>query len=181
MGAGLVGRAIAYGVDVSLQPNEYRLLIGMCLTALDSDERPRYFDSREAMALFLGRRVTDHGPDRAAAFQAVKVALQGLVKVGALERVRKGGNGRRAEYILRLDVDASLSTAEGRRRAAGVGRAYPSGVRPPYQLGYAEPTDEVGRAYPSGIEEPQEPQEELSRLNETTSLGPVDNQRGRAA
>jgi hypothetical protein len=182
MGANLVGRAIAYAVDVPLQPNEFRLLVGMCLTALDSDTPPRYFDSREASALVLGRRVPDHSPgndaasrERAAAFQSVKMALAGLVKVGAIKRARAGGNGRRAEYTIVLDLPTSLSTAEVRRRTAGVGRTYPSGVGRASQLGYVEPTDEVGPSYPSGERGETGGQEEIQVANESTSPGPVDN------
>lgn len=136
MGANLVGRVLAYAADVPLKPNEFRLLVGMAHTALDTAERPRYFDSREASALILGRRVPDavHDSDPAAAaielerntaFQAVKNALNGLNKVGAIKRQRTGGNGRRAEYTIVLDTHASLSTAECRRRRAGVRKTYP--------------------------------------------------------
>lgn len=136
MGAQLVGRVIAYGADVPLKPNEFRLLVGMAHTALDTAERPRYFDSREASAMILGRRVPDavHESDpsservtkeRNAAFQAVKEALNGLSKLGAIKRQRTGGNGRRAEYTIVLDTHSSLSTAECRKRASGVGKTYP--------------------------------------------------------
>lgn len=136
MGANLVGRVIAYAADVPLKPNEFRLLVGMAHTALDTAERPRYFDSREASALILGRRVPDavHDGDpsadavareRNAAFQAVKEALRGLNNLGAIKRQRTGGNGRRAEYTIVLDARSSLSTAECRKRRAGVGIPYP--------------------------------------------------------
>lgn len=192
MGANLVGRAIAFAVDIPLQPNEFRLLVGMSLTALDTDSTPRYFDSREASALILGRRVPNavHADDpasdavareREAAFQAVKVALSGLNKLGAIKRARTGGNGRRAEYNIVLDGASSMTTDEYRRRSSGVGRTYPSGVGRASRLGYAEPTAAVGPAYPSGEEEKQEPQEELHQRNETTSPAPVDNQTMKSA
>lgn len=175
MGANLVGRAFAFAVDVPLQPNEFRLLLGMCLTALDTDEHPRYFDSREASALFLGRRVPDAGAERDAAFQRVKIATRGLIAIGAINRTKQGGNGRRAEFEIVLDSVASLSTAEARKRTAGVRRTTPSGVRRTTQLGYVERPVGGRRTYPSGIEEPQEPREEIQVTNATTSPGPVDN------
>jgi|GEM_PF-3995434 len=132
MGVNLVSRAFAYAVDVPLKPTEFRLLIGMCLTAMDAGNPPRYFDSLEASALALGRRVPDRAPGddegermRLAAFQAVKIALHGLTQVGAVRRTVTGGHGRRAEYEIVLDAHASLSTAEGRKRKRQVGNSYP--------------------------------------------------------
>ncbi|MCM3779871.1 hypothetical protein [Microbacterium hydrocarbonoxydans] len=182
MGAGLVGRAIAYGADIQLNPNEFRLLVGMCLTALDADKPPRYFDSREALALILGRRVPDYAPEdedgereRDAAFKAVKVALNGLVKLGAIKRYRVGGNGRRAVYDLVLDATASQRTAEHRARKVGGRSASPAGVRSTSQLGDAQPPVGGRSQSPLGGKEKQERQEESDRLNGTTSLEPMDN------
>lgn len=182
MGAGLVGRALAYGVEIQLNPNEFRLLVGMCLTALDADQPPRYYDSREASALILGRRVPDFAPDdepteleRDAAFKAVKVALNGLVKLGAIKRFRVGGNGRRAVYDLVLDARASASTAEHRRRKVGGRRASPAGVRSASQLGDVRLPVGGRSQSPLGGKETQGGQEELGRPNETTSPDPVDN------
>lgn len=182
MGAGLVGRALAYGADIQLNPNEFRLLVGMCLTALDADSPPRYYDSREASALILGRRVANATPEdedaereREAAFKAVKVALNGLVKVGAVKRLRVGGNGRRAVYGMVLDTTASLATVEHRRRQVAGRRASPAGVRRASQLGDCERPVGGRSQSPLGVKEHKEEEEELERLNGTTSLGPVDN------
>lgn len=107
MGAQLVGRAIAFAAQNDLKPNEFRLLVFMALTALDTDQPPRYFASREESAYGLGRMVEDKFATdpravsaRDAAFWAVKVAVQGLVKAGAIERKQRGRNGRRAEFVL---------------------------------------------------------------------------------
>lgn len=114
MGAQLVGQAFVFASKVSLKPNETRLLLWMCLHALDSDRPPRYFAARESSAFGLGRRVPDIpdplDPDaaaieaaRLAAFQRVKMATQGLVKAHAITRLRRGREGTRAEFAITLD------------------------------------------------------------------------------
>lgn len=130
MGIKLIGRSIVYGVDVPLHGNEFRLLVGMSYTALDDDETPRYFDSREAAALKIGRRVPDAHPgktctceicrERSKAFEAVKVAIRGLVALGAIERLKRGQAGQRAEYAILVDLEATRQTAEYRRRVGRV-------------------------------------------------------------
>lgn len=119
VGAGLVKLTFAYATDVPLNPNEFRLLTFMALTALDADDPPRYFDSREASAVGIGRRVSDdpQAPERIAAFEAVKVATRGLTALGAIDRVKAGHRGQRAEYAIRLDVARTRTTEEFRRRA----------------------------------------------------------------
>ncbi|GAA1938241.1 hypothetical protein GCM10009775_32890 [Microbacterium aoyamense] len=142
MGARLVGEAIAYAVDVPLTGNEYRLLIGMSHTALDGAiddprESRRYFDSRDAMCLAIGRRVNDHdATDRAAAFEAVRVALRGLVSLGAIEQLKRGQSGQRAEFNLVIEAEQSRTTAEYRRRALSK-RARPRPPKPQAQPGPA--------------------------------------------
>jgi hypothetical protein len=111
MGAQLARLAYAWAVDRTVKPNEMRLLVFMALTALDADNPPRYFASRESSAVALGRRlperVEESDPtfssvekERDAAFSRVKVATQGLVKSGAIRNVKRGREGQRAEYAL---------------------------------------------------------------------------------
>lgn len=130
MGASLVGELIAYAADVPLRENEYRLLTAMALTALDSasdDGRAarRYFDSREAMCLGIGRRVRDYSDtlteqervERATALEAVRVAIRGLLQINAVEQIKAGRPGQRAEYVLHLDVERTRETDEYVRRS----------------------------------------------------------------
>ncbi|MBF4606936.1 hypothetical protein [Curtobacterium sp. VKM Ac-1393] len=113
VGARLVGEAIVFAQRVPLAPNEFRLLVYMALTALDADAKPRYFASRESSAFALGFAIPDEpapgDPDavkierqRTNAFQRVKVATTGLVRRGAIASERRGREGQRAEYSLRL-------------------------------------------------------------------------------
>lgn len=111
MGLRLIGEAFAFGTRADLSGNEFRLLLHMAYTARDTDTPPIYFARREESAFALGRMVPDSpAPDdpqreqieaeRAAAFQAVKVAVAGLVRSGAIERRTVGGKGRRAVYAM---------------------------------------------------------------------------------
>jgi len=199
MGARLVGEVMAYQVEVPLNFNEYRLLVAMALTALDGapdDDRAarRYFDSREAMSLALGRRVPDSGAggnaerERAAAFEAVRVALSGLVELGAVKRLKSGRAGQRAEFLVVLDVLATRSTAEFARRR----RAQQSRPTPPVQT-QAQP-GAVSQVEPGAVSQvepgvqgqaqpgPKEPLRNHrgktagnTSPNSTASPGPVDN------
>lgn len=184
MGARLTKRAYLYAIDVPLNPNEFRLLCWMAMTAIDDDDTPRYFDSRESSALALGRRVVDGGYgdendqlEREAAFQAVKVALNGLVALGAIDRVVTGRNGRRSEYALILDAIASAKTPEGvKRRASKVGRTYRQRYVEPTAKGRPNLPPRVGPAYPQGTT--QETQGTTAGETTTPSLNPlaaVDN------
>ncbi|MFC7927690.1 hypothetical protein [Microbacterium laevaniformans] len=187
MGANLVGRVFAYRAVVPvLNPTEFELLTYMALTALDSGQPPIYFDSREASALALGRIVPNavqpEDPDfdevdreRTAAFQRVKVAVQGLIALGAIQRVRQGGNGRRAEYAIMLNAPASLSTDEFRKRALKVRRTTLTGVRPTYRLGYGGRTPQgYGERTPYENRGGQGTTGGTTSPNASTSLGPVD-------
>jgi len=192
MGVRLVGEAMSYRVDVPLHANEYSLLIGMALTARDTDTPPRYFDSREAAALALGRRVPDaHRDDarcacadcraRSAAFEAVKVALRGLVALGAVERTKRARAGQRAEYSIVLDVGITRATDEYSRRQ---GKGEPSAV------GRVSLPLKEGRAFQQGKGEPSPKEIQGSHTgdtagttsrNSTISLAPVDKSAGEAA
>lgn len=125
MGAALVGETIAYHVEIPLHPNEYALLVAMALTALDGTgpRSRRYFDSREAMCLALGRRVADRDDDagraeRASAMEFVRRALNGLLDLEAITQVKTARAGQRAEFIVNLDVERSRNTDEHRLRSS---------------------------------------------------------------
>lgn len=185
MGIALVQRAIAYAVDIPVHPNEYRLLIGMCARALDQDNPPRYFAAREESALFLGRRVPDavaksdpsHSDverERKVAFKRLEEAMTGLMRLGAVKSVTRGGNGRRAVRAIVLDVSASKATDEYQRRSCppSNGQVAPrrTGDLPPVERGVAP-----RRTGALGTRGEQDQQQEETRPNETTSLDPVDN------
>lgn len=183
MGARLVKQAIAFAVDVPLRPNEFRLLTYMAVTALDEDQPPRYFDSRESSALALGRRVPDPGTseadaERSAAFQAVKVALSGLTALGAVRRLKAGRAGQRAEYAIALDIAQARASAEFRQRR-GVRNSYPSEVRNSYPTRYGFPTPE-GYGIPTPKEQLRNHKEQgrgtSASSTSTTSLAAVDNE-----
>lgn len=191
MGARLVAKAIAYAVDVPLKPNEFRLLVGMSLTALDQDSPPRYFDSREASSITLGRRVRDEvhpdDPDHAeielernAAFSAVKQAVSGLIKLQAIRRLRMGSRyAGRAEFALTLDVDETRATDEFRKRnEASRGRkSLPLAGRESLPLeGRKSLLLGVGDPYPLGeVRNHKEQGAGEMGTNASTSLDPVDN------
>ncbi|MWJ18486.1 hypothetical protein DOU17_06040 [Clavibacter michiganensis subsp. michiganensis] len=115
MGAQLVGKAYAFAVDHRLTDREMRLLAWMALTAKDTDLQPQYYRRRESTALALGELVPDRPEsgdpetatktaERDAAFQRVKVATAGLVKAGAITRLRSGREGRVAVFAVTLGV-----------------------------------------------------------------------------
>ncbi|MDR6613591.1 hypothetical protein [Leifsonia sp. 1010] len=169
MGAQLVGRAIAFAAMHDLKPNEYRLLIFMAYTALDSDQPPRYFASREMSAYALGRMLAE-GVDlsdaqlkeRASAFELVKVATRGLVNLGAIERLERGRAGRRAVYGVTFRGKSSFPL-EGKDSFPLDGKPlFPSGASAPFPQGTTEePEKDLGRRTP--------------RFTEPSHLRPVDN------
>ena len=84
-------------------------LLYMALVSLDnaSEGRPAriYFGGREALAAALGYDVAEMDERaRTSAFAQVKKCLVELTRAGALTRVGEGHNGRRAEYLLHLDL-----------------------------------------------------------------------------
>jgi hypothetical protein len=173
MGAQLVAAAYAFAAkhEPPLKPNEKLLLIFMALTALDTDKSPRYFAARESSALALGRLVPDAptsdnpradeiNAERAAAFQRVKEALAGLVKAKAIERVRSGRPGQRAEFVLKVGTDSVP--------LAGTD-SDPSQVRIPYATG----TDSV----PPRNHRNHRNYREDNLTTASTSLDPVENER----
>ncbi|MEY9851251.1 hypothetical protein ABH923_000929 [Leifsonia sp. EB41] len=175
MGAQLVGRAIAFQANNDLKPNEYRLLVYMAHTAKDADQPPRYFASREASAFGIGRMVPDE-PDlvdprhdqkcaeRKAAFQAVKVAVKGLVDVRAIKQLRAGAEGVRAEYALTFE---GLSLEGRKSLQAEVGNSYRK-RRDSKPVAFEIPT-------PQEYQEPQEPTRGEISPKRASHLQPVDN------
>jgi hypothetical protein len=116
MGANLVKRAIAFGAVNHLTGNEFRVLVQMSVTALDTDRPPRYWSSREETARAIGRMLPDEPesghPDfaricreREAGFSAVKEAIKGLRHKGALRSAQVGRRGYRAAYELTMNGD----------------------------------------------------------------------------
>lgn len=192
-----MGRVIAYGVDVPLKPNEFRLLVAMALTALDGDTPPRYFDSREASAVALGRRVPDALPadhpdfrlvddERKAAFSAVRQAIDGLVKLEAIERLKAATNGRRAEFALRLDADDTQRTSEFGRRNGNDGRRKSLSPERRKSLSLQRRKSlhpGIENSYPLERGTTQEPTRGtdlgITPGHATTSPGPVDNENPR--
>lgn len=163
MGAQLVGRAFAYASRSRLTQSERLVLIFMAFTALDADNPPRYFAAREQTAIALGRVVPDAvSPDdprfaeveaeRSAAFQRVKLAIQGLVRSGAIARSRRGREGQRAEFELVFrSVENEQVAGTDSVPLAGTdsvplseSESVPQQVRNPYPQGttqeYKEPT-----------------------------------------
>lgn len=169
MGAQLVGRAIAFAAMNDLKPNEYRLLVFMSYTAIDSDQPPRYFAAREESAFGIGRMIADKTTTdpsalaaREAAFKAVKLATQGLVRLGAIDRVERGRNGHRAVYALTFRGTNSVPLKGTNSVPLRGTNSVPLGGRIPSPLGTTE-----------------EPQEELHRrtprFTDASHLQPVEN------
>lgn len=122
MGAQLVGQAFAFAARHQLKSNEALLLLFMAHTALDADDPPRYFASRERSAIAIGRMVPDvpaaDDPDsdklnaeRASVFELLRRATNGLLATGAVERLHGGRGGRTAEYVLRLSPEPNKKLA----------------------------------------------------------------------
>lgn len=115
MGAQLVGAAYGFAATHPVKHHEMRVLLWMAHTARDADTPPRYFGSRETTALALGYMLPDQpdptDPEAAAknaererGFQRVKVAVSGLVKLGAIARLHSGRDGRSAEFEITLGL-----------------------------------------------------------------------------
>lgn len=91
------------------QHKAFRVLAYMALVSKDHDDPPRFFAGRDALVLALGRAPSTK-VERHAAHEAVRAAVDELVKCGAIERVvlgvRDDGKpvysrpGHQAEYRL---------------------------------------------------------------------------------
>lgn len=142
-------------------PNEMRLLIWMSLHALDRDIPPRYFMRREGTAVAFGRKIPDEpdpeSPDaedvrreRAAAFQRIKIATQGLVKKGAIRRVRRGREGVIAEYALIFGGTSHVPLIGTPDVPLSESPRVPHSVRDAYPQGTTEEQQDKGRGRTPG-------------------------------
>lgn len=142
MGARLVGKAYAFAANNPLKPNEFRLLAWMALTAKDTDQPPRYFASREESALGLGIFVSDAEPGkRDSAFELVRKAIAGLVDAEAIERVKRGRVGQRAEFTILTKFN--VTSLRSPNDSLGL-RSPPSFVDSPNDSWGHEPNDSLG-------------------------------------
>lgn len=107
MGLYAAKNAVLVAARLQLGNTATRLFLHMALECWDDEDNPgkyaprRYFGRRELSAIALGFLAPDNGTD--AAFRAVKRAVKELVDKGAIVRVAHGGNGRPAEFELRVD------------------------------------------------------------------------------
>lgn len=121
MGAGNAVQVYTHWRNLGHRP--HRLLVHMALTALDSENPPKYWGGREKLATALGYDVPEEPPasergpwaeevhrQRAKAFQAVKQTLRELIKAGAIIRIRQGQYKSNAEYELCLTPEAAFET-----------------------------------------------------------------------
>jgi hypothetical protein len=106
---GATNVTLVYAHWTRLDGAPFRVLIYMALVSLDADDPPRYFGGWEALANALGRQLPpkdDPGQkaqrERAAAAEAVRVAVRQLTRAGAVSTLRPAGAGHRAEYALHL-------------------------------------------------------------------------------
>ena len=118
MGAELVRRAITFGTITHLTGNEFSVLVQMAVIALDSDQVPRYAGGRDELARSLGR-ILPSAPnaddpeferissEREAGLQAVKEAVKGLRKKGAIRRAPGAMVTERAVYEVTLNGESS--------------------------------------------------------------------------
>lgn len=86
----------------SLPGNAFKVLNEMAWATRDEDDPPRYWGGPGRLAWALGRLDSEAGDPNAADLRAVSDAIKDLLKVKVIERSRKSGPGRRAEYVLRL-------------------------------------------------------------------------------
>jgi hypothetical protein len=171
VGAQLVGKAFTFAAEKALKPNEVKLLLWMSLIALDADTPPRYFGARESSAFGLGRKIPDAPNEldpaaeakhleREAAFYAVKIAVQGLVAAGAIQRLKRGREGTRAEFALTYGRESLPLERRKFLPLSGVDSLPASG----------------GNSSPQGTtNEPQETTQRETPSMQRTSLAPVEN------
>lgn len=102
MGAGNVKRVYAQWAYLPHVP--FRALTYMALVSRDGDDPPRFYGGRDALALAIGRTLTDESTDkeRNAAYEAVRYATSTLTKHGAIKAANKAHTGRRQEWLLNL-------------------------------------------------------------------------------
>lgn len=107
MGLYAAKSAVVVAAQLGLGNTAARLFVHMALECWDDEDNPgrqvprRYFGRREMSAIALGFLAPTNGTGQA--FRAVKRATRELVDKGAIVRVRRGGNGRPAEFELCVD------------------------------------------------------------------------------
>jgi hypothetical protein len=111
MGDQLMKRVVADWGD--LPGNSYKVLMVMAMTAMDKDEKPRYFGGWERLAVIALRRRSwpnheDHSPEaereREAGRKRVAEAVRDLIKAQAIKTKTPAVKQiLRAEYWLTLD------------------------------------------------------------------------------
>ena len=107
MGLYAAKNAVLLAARVGLGHAATRLLLHMALECWDDAANPagqpprRYYAARESSAIALGYLAPDNGSEPA--LHAVKRAMAELVEHGVVERVRSGGRGQTAEFILHVD------------------------------------------------------------------------------
>jgi hypothetical protein len=188
IGAGLVNQAFGWNArkkhrgEAALTSQALNLLLFMSNTALDTDAQPRYFASREASALALGRIVPDrvapddpnHGAieaEREAAFQRVKLATQALVAAGAISSIKRGREGQRAEYAL------SFATVEN-ASARGTENVPLTGTENVPLSGSKSVRQPGRKPYPQGeLRNHKEKRRGQTPAERVPHFGPVDNEK----
>lgn len=107
MGLYAAKNAVLLAARVGLGHAATRLLLHMALECWDDGGNPagqppkRYYAARESSAIALGYLAPDNASEPA--LHAVKRAISELVEQGVVERVRSGGRGQTAEFILHVD------------------------------------------------------------------------------
>ena len=121
MGYQLVARC--YTSWTGLPDRPFRLLCYMALLCRDDDPIPTFWAGREALADALGLDSSE------SAHRVTRRAIASLVSAGALERLRSGGRGRRAEYRLLIERkgDTSVLLRGTPESALGGHRSPPQG------------------------------------------------------
>lgn len=144
----LANGAMRFAAEQDLKPNEFRLLMHMCLLAVDDATPPKYWASRERSAWALGHPVPladddeEAARERRAGFQLVKVATRGLLDKAAIYRLSAGRAGRQAEFEIRVLPAVDALGLWYAKRTPGSTDSVPAGVRGPYPVGYVGHTPE---------------------------------------
>ena len=136
MGAQLAKSAVQTAALLGLTHAEARLFFHMALTAKDTDSVPRYFASRDDMAVALGFGNASSN----AAERAIERAIAGLKAKHAITPLNRPHIGTRAEY--RLEPHESVGALDKESTHKSVVRA-PTNVSP-------EPHESVGAKEPRG-------------------------------
>lgn len=124
-----------------LDHRPHRLLTYMALTALDKDNPPLFYGGREMLAAALGYNVPTEPSggaespfavqaqkDRDKAFQAVKQAINVLIRKGAISRIETGKFRNHSKYALHLVRTTWGQEGVAEQPPEGVAEKPPKGV-----------------------------------------------------